>query len=118
MDDTRQRSQRNKRRERAQRMLLERRQRLNCEERFDDGAVKSGIGCFPGKARGVGVDSDAEDGPIARSARPPRPQPRKKREPLYEEDVIDGFSVVSFKSFMDLSVSVFFFCLDVGRGSD
>ena len=40
--------------------------------------------------------------------KPPRP-PRKKvretlKEPLYEEDIIEGFSFVSFKTYDDLEV--------------
>jgi hypothetical protein len=40
--------------------------------------------------------------------KPPRP-PRKKvkevlKEPLYEEDIIEGFSFVGFKTYEDLEV--------------
>lgn len=39
--------------------------------------------------------------------KPPRPthRRRKTREPLYEEDIIEGFAIASFKTYSDLEVS-------------
>jgi hypothetical protein len=79
--------QRNKRRERAQRMQAER-----------------------GKdADGVGIDSADED-----SKKPIRPPQRRKKanifkepSPILEEDVVDGFAILSFKTYEDLEVRIF-----------
>jgi hypothetical protein len=76
--------QRNKRRERAQRMQAERDK----------------------DADGVGnVDSADED------SKPIRPPQRRKKanlfkepSPILEEDVVDGFAILSFKTYEDLEV--------------
>lgn len=47
-------------------------------------------------------DSCEEGMPLVRS-KPPRPR-KKNREPLFEEDIIDGFAILAFKSFDDLEV--------------
>jgi hypothetical protein len=108
--DARHRNQRNKRRERAQRMLEERRQRIDGDRRT------RGLPRLGGGAVTRIEDSDAEDVPVTRSARPPRPQPKKKREPLFEEDLIDGFSIVSFKSNTDMTVNTHVSHLLIFRG--
>lgn len=76
--------QRNKRRERAQRMQAER----------DKDADGVGI-----------VDSADED------SKPIRPPQRRKKanlfkepSPILEEDVVDGFAILSFKTYEDLEV--------------
>lgn len=80
--------QRNKRRERAQRMQAER----------DKDADGVGI---------VNGDSADED---SKPIRPPQSQRRKKANlfkepsPILEEDVVDGFAILSFKTYEDLEV--------------
>ena len=56
--------------------------------------------------------SGDEDHPDLIKLKPPRP-PRKKvketlKEPLYEEDIIEGFSFAAFKTYEDLEVSIIF----------
>ena len=51
---------------------------------------------------------DAEDGDESPARETPqRPPNRKKRnkEPPFEEDFIDGFAIISFKTYEDLEVS-------------
>ena len=52
------------------------------------------------------LDSGEDDEPLNK-VRPPRPIPKKKRskDPLYEEDIVDGFAIISFKSYDDLQVT-------------
>lgn len=71
---------RSRRRERAARMQ---KQALRCSQSGDDGEDS------PGRSK------------------PSRPPTRKKRnkEPIFEEDVVDGFAILSFKSYEDLEVS-------------
>lgn len=78
--------QRNKRRERAQRMQAER----------DKDADGVGI-----------VDGDSAD----EDSKPIRPPQRRKKanlfkepSPILEEDVVDGFAILSFKTYEDLEV--------------
>lgn len=47
-------------------------------------------------------DSCEEKIPLVRS-KPPRPR-RKNREPLFEEEVVDGFAILAFKTYDDLEV--------------
>ena len=54
------------------------------------------------------MDSGEEDHPGLIKLKPPRP-PRKKvketlKEPLYEEDIIEGFSFAAFSTYEDLEV--------------
>ena len=54
-------------------------------------------------------DSCDETIPLVRS------KPRKKcKEPSFEEDIVDGFSVLSFKTYDDLEVSFYYFNLVIG----
>nr|XP_024216842.1 autism susceptibility gene 2 protein isoform X3 [Halyomorpha halys] len=55
----------------------------------------------------TGVSCD-EESPTRERAKPPR---RKKKEPIYEEDVIDGFAILSFKNYEDIEIS-----LKMGKG--
>lgn len=80
--------QRNKRRERAQRMQAER----------DKDAVD-----------GVGIADSADED----SKKPIRPPQRRKKanifkepSPILEEDVVDGFAILSFKTYEDLEVRI------------
>ena len=47
-------------------------------------------------------DSCEESIPIKRS-KPPRPR-KKNKDPLFEEDIIDGFAILAFKSYEDIQV--------------
>ena len=60
------------------------------------------------KAVGVkNVDNGNETGDDALEPRPARPPNRKRKlkEPLFDEDVIDGFAIYSFKTYNDIEVS-------------
>lgn len=83
-NEVKQRTQRNRRRERAQRMQAQKRE-----------------------GKGFIGDSGEDESPTRdKPQRPPPPSRRKKsKEPLFEEDVIDGFAILSFKSYEDLEVS-------------
>lgn len=80
-NEVKQRNQRNRRRERAQRMQAQR------ESKVKDG------------------DSGEDESPARE--KPPRPPARRKksREPLGEEDIIDGFAIMAFRTYEDLEVS-------------
>ena len=53
--------------------------------------------------------NETGDEEVAVREKPPRPIHRQRKicEPLYEEDIIDGFAIASFKSYNDLEVSYF-----------
>lgn len=80
-NEVKQRNQRNRRRERAQRMQAQR------ESKVKDG------------------DSGEDESPARE--KPPRPPARRKKskEPLGEEDIIDGFAIMAFRTYEDLEVS-------------
>lgn len=88
----RRRNQRNRRRERAQRMQAER----------DKDVAIGGAGA------GADPDSAEEDAAPHVREKPPRPPLRRKKpkepSPVLEEDIIDGFSILGFKSYEDLEV--------------
>ncbi|XP_022814003.1 cell cycle checkpoint protein RAD17 isoform X4 [Spodoptera litura] len=81
-NEVKQRNQRNRRRERAQRMQAQR------ESKVKDG------------------DSGEDESPTRE--KPPRPPARRKksREPLGEEDIIDGFAIMAFRTYEDLEAAV------------
>ncbi|XP_069359459.1 proline-rich protein 36-like isoform X3 [Maniola hyperantus] len=81
-NEVKQRNQRNRRRERAQRMQAQR------ESKVKDG------------------DSGEDESPARE--KPPRPPARRKksREPLGEEDIIDGFAIMAFRTYEDLEAAV------------
>ncbi|XP_047990917.1 fibrosin-1-like protein isoform X7 [Leguminivora glycinivorella] len=81
-NEVKQRNQRNRRRERAQRMQAQR------ESKVKDG------------------DSGEDESPARE--KPPRPPTRRKksREPLGEEDIIDGFAIMAFRTYEDLEAAV------------
>jgi len=68
------------------------------------------------------LDSGEEDelSSKEKAQRPPPPNRRKKKETaaMFDEDVVDGFAILSFKSYEDLEVSnqkrreILFTCLD------
>lgn len=49
-------------------------------------------------------DSDKEEEIRGKPQRPPNRR-KKSKEPLVEEDIIDGFAILGFKSYEDLEVS-------------
>lgn len=79
--EVKQRNQRNRRRERAQRMQAQR------ESKVKDG------------------DSGEDESPARE--KPPRPSVRRKRskDQIGEEDIIDGFAIMAFRTYEDLEVS-------------
>lgn len=125
--EAKQRNQRNRRRERAQRMLAQReslasakqqqqqqqqqtRQRPNDEEDSHSGEDED-------PAAGLGLGLARTGHPRDSHSRPPRPprppRPRKKsslaaanqKEPPFEEDIIDGFAILAFRTYEELEVS-------------
>lgn len=128
--EAKQRSQKNRRRERAQRMLAQReslatakqqqqqqqqsqqsRQRPpNDEEDSHSGEDEDPAGGGGGLGAKTGHPRDGH----SRPPRPPRPpRPRKKsslaaanqKEPPFEEDIIDGFAILAFRTYEDLEVT-------------
>lgn len=97
-------NQRNRRRERAQRMQAER-----------DRDVVDGGGGGGGVGTGEPDDSADEDTiqPPVREKPPQRRKKQKELSPLLEEDIVDGFAILAFKTYEDLEVSrsilIFFF---------
>ena len=82
--------QRNKRRERAQRMQAER----------DKDADGVGVGVI--------ADCDSADEDSKKPIRPPQRRKKantfKEPSPILEEEVVDGFAILSFKTYEDLEV--------------
>lgn len=131
--EAKQRNQRNRRRERAQRILAQReslatakqqqhhhqqqqqqqqqttRQRANDEEDSHSGEDEE-------PAAGLGLGLARSGHPRDSHSRPPRPprppRPRKKsslaaanqKEPPFEEDIIDGFAILAFRTYEELEV--------------
>ena len=58
------------------------------------------------------LDSAEEDTDLLKLKPPRPPRPKKVKElltePLYEEDIIEGFSFCSFKTYEDLDVSLLY----------
>ncbi|VVC89298.1 unnamed protein product, partial [Leptidea sinapis] len=81
-NEVKQRNQKNRRREWAQRMQAQR------ESKTKDG------------------DSGEDESPARE--KPPRPPARRKKskEPLGEEDIIDGFAIMAFRTYEDLEATV------------
>uniref|UniRef100_A0A182QY86 Uncharacterized protein n=1 Tax=Anopheles farauti TaxID=69004 RepID=A0A182QY86_9DIPT len=89
--------QRNKRRERAQRMIA---------ERDKDAAAADGTG----GNRDPDDSADDDSGPVSRE-KPHRPPVRRKRKekepsPVLEEDIIDGFAILAFKAYEDIEFAI------------
>lgn len=84
MDNNNEAKQRNRRRKRAQRMQAIRDKQDNSKD-----------------------DSGEEDESNRIKEKPQRPPCRRKKakEPLVEEDIIDGFAILAFKTYEDLEVS-------------
>lgn len=85
--EVKQRNQRNRRRERAQRMQAQRESQ--------------------GQEKGGGDSAEDESPSREKPQRPPPPNRRKRsKEPSFEEDVVDGFAILSFKSYEDIEVAL------------
>ncbi|XP_034240214.1 autism susceptibility gene 2 protein-like, partial [Thrips palmi] len=83
--EVKQRSQRNRRRERAQRMQAQR----------------------ESQEKGGGDSAEDESPSREKPQRPPPPNRRKRsKEPSFEEDVVDGFAILSFKNYEDIEVAL------------
>lgn len=119
--EAKQRNQRNRRRERAQRMLAQReslasakQQQQQQQQRQRPDEEDSGEDEDPG---GLGLGLSRGSHPRDNHQRPPRPprppRPRKKsslqgasqKEPPFEEDIIDGFAILAFRTYEELEVS-------------
>jgi len=85
--DSQRTQQRNRRRERAQRIQAERDNKKSAE-----------VG---GKIN----DDSADESPTRQKPSKPPNRRKKAKEPLYEEDIVDGFAILAFKSYEDLEVS-------------
>ena len=81
-NEVKQRNQRNRRRERAQRMQAQR------ESKAKDG------------------DSAEDESPAREKPQRPPNRRKKSKEPPFEEDIIDGFSILAFRTYEDLEVRV------------
>lgn len=57
-------------------------------------------------------DGDSGEDESPAREKPPRPPARRKKskEPLAEEDIIDGFAIMAFRTYEDLEVSELTFC--------
>lgn len=87
IDVRQRRNQRNRRRERAQRMQAERDRDVVAGGEPDDSA-----------------DEESSKPPV-REKPPQRRKKPKELSPLLEEDIIDGFAILAFKTYEDLEVS-------------
>ncbi|CAB3363042.1 Hypothetical predicted protein [Cloeon dipterum] len=82
--DTQRTTQRIKRRKRAQRIQAERDKQKSAE------------------AVGKLNDDSADESPTRQKPSKPPSRRKKLKEPLYEEDIIDGFAILAFKTYEDL----------------
>ncbi|XP_063990304.1 autism susceptibility gene 2 protein-like isoform X3 [Diachasmimorpha longicaudata] len=114
-------SQRNRRRERAQRILAQRESlasaknhNLSHQVRQRPGDDEDSHSGEDEETLGLSRSSGPRDG-HQRPVRPPRPpRPRKKssiagggaKEPPFEEDIIDGFAILAFRSYEDLESAI------------
>ncbi|KAJ9587350.1 hypothetical protein L9F63_019132, partial [Diploptera punctata] len=81
-NEVKQRNQRNRRRERAQRMQAQR------ESKAKDG------------------DSAEDESPAREKPQRPPNRRKKSKEPPFEEDIIDGFAILAFRTYEDLEVVI------------
>lgn len=51
-------------------------------------------------------DSGEDESPVREKPQRPPNRRKKSREPLVEEDIVDGFAILGFKTYEDLEVSV------------
>lgn len=99
--DTQRTQQRNRRRrERAQRIQAERDNKKSAE-----------VGAKPN-------DDSADESPTRVKPTKPPNRRKKAKEPLYEEDIIDGFAILAFRSYEELEVSPLFLFWSLGRESE
>jgi hypothetical protein len=64
-------------------------------------------------------ESKAKDGDSAEDESPAREKPqrppnrrKKSKEPPFEEDIIDGFAILAFRTYEDLEVRLVIVCSD------
>lgn len=132
IDVRQRRNQRNRRRERAQRMQAER-DRDNVDGGGSGGSLitnsssstgSTGAGAGNGNQQTQNApatvttantanhepddsaDEDMANAPPVREKPPPRRKKQKELSPLLEEDIIDGFAILAFKTYEDLEVSI------------
>lgn len=124
IDVRKRRNQRNKRRERAQRMQAERDRDSVDSAGSTTNVSNSGSGASRETGNGTSTpqntpatitntsavhadsaDEDMANAPPIREKPPPRRKKQKEQSPLLEEDIIDGFAILAFKTYEDLEVS-------------
>lgn len=126
IDVRKRRNQRNKRRERAQRMQAERDRDSVDSAGSTTNVSNSGNSAASRDTTGNGTstpqiqpatitntssavhdsaDEDMANTPPIREKPPPRRKKPKEQSPLLEEDIIDGFAILAFKTYEDLEVS-------------
>lgn len=128
IDVRKRRNQRNKRRERAQRMQAERDRDSVDSAGSTTNVSNSGNSAASREPTGNGTntaqsqpatitnqssivtahdsaDEDMANKPPIREKPPPRRKKPKEQSPLLEEDIVDGFAILAFKTYEDLEVS-------------
>lgn len=123
IDVRKRRNQRNKRRERAQRMQAERDRESVDSAGSTTNVSNSGSGTSRETGNGTSTpqntpvtitntsavhdsaDEDMANAPPIREKPPPRRKKQKEQSPLLEEDIVDGFAILAFKTYEDLEVS-------------
>lgn len=53
-------------------------------------------------------DSGEDESPVREKPQRPPNRRKKSKEPLVEEDIVDGFSILGFRTYEDLEVSPLF----------
>ncbi|XP_031629272.1 autism susceptibility gene 2 protein homolog isoform X3 [Contarinia nasturtii] len=124
IDVRKRRNQRNKRRERAQRMQAERDRDSVDSAGSTTNVSNSGSGASRETGNGTSTpqntpatitntsavhdsaDEDMANAPPIREKPPPRRKKQKEQSPLLEEDIIDGFAILAFKTYEDLEYAI------------
>lgn len=124
IDVRKRRNQHTKRRERAQRMQAERDRSSVDSAGSTTNVSNSGSGATRETGNGTNTpqitpatitnnasavhdsaDEDmADNAPPIREKPPPRRKKQKEQSPLLEEDIVDGFAIMAFKTYEDLEV--------------
>lgn len=125
IDVRKRRNQHTKRRERAQRMQAERDRSSVDSAGSTTNVNNSGSGASRETGNGTNTtqnqpatvtntsavhdsaDEDMATAPPIREKPPPRRKKQKEQSPLLEEDIVDGFAILAFKTYEDLEVSVY-----------
>lgn len=129
IDVRKRRNQHTKRRERAQRMQAERDRSSVDSAGSTTNVNNSGSGASRETGNGTNTtqnqpatvintsavhdsaDEDMATAPPIREKPPPRRKKQKEQSPLLEEDIVDGFAILAFKTYEDLEVSVYVECV-------